>query len=150
MKAFQRILIPTDFSSYADKAFDEGLMLAKQFKAEVYLLHVVDDIRQCAVDYCLTQEFVDAYRKDSMKASKEKLEASIKQNKEAAGVKVSANVRIGAPYEEILKEEREKNIDLIVMASHGKTGFIHHLMGSVAERVSRGAKGQVMLVKASQ
>jgi nucleotide-binding universal stress UspA family protein len=102
------------------------------------------------VDYCLTQEFVDAYRKDSMKASKEKLEASIKQNKEAAGVKVSANVRIGAPYEEILKEEREKNIDLIVMASHGKTGFIHHLMGSVAERVSRGAKGQVMLVKASQ
>lgn len=74
---------------------------------------------------------------------------SIKQNKEADGVTVFANVRVGSPYEEILKEELEKNIDLIVIATHGKTGFIHHLMGRVAERVFRGAKGQVMLVKAT-
>ncbi|MFA6129302.1 MAG: universal stress protein [Bacteroidales bacterium] len=84
-----------------------------------------------------------------MNASKEKLEMSIKQNKEADGVTVFANVRVGSPYEEILKEELEKNIDLIVIATHGKTGFIHHLMGRVAERVFRGAKGQVMLVKAT-
>jgi hypothetical protein len=49
MKTFQRILVPIDFSQYANKAFEEALMLAKQFKSEVYLLHVVDDIRQCAL-----------------------------------------------------------------------------------------------------
>jgi len=148
MKTPQRILVPTDFSKYADKAFDEALMLAKQFKSEIYLLHVVEDIQQCAVDYCLEQGLVDQYRTSSVNASKEKLQKEIKKNKEAEGVTITADVRIGRPDEEILKEEKEKKIDLIVIATHGKTGFIQHLMGSVAERVSRGAKSQVMLVKA--
>jgi nucleotide-binding universal stress UspA family protein len=147
MKTPQRILVPTDFSKYADKAFEEALMLAKQFKSEIYLLHVVEDIQQCAVDYCLEQGLVDQYRTSSVNASKEKMKVKIKKNKGAEDIKVTANVRIGAPYEEILKEEKQKKIDLIVIASHGKTGLMHYLMGSVAERVSRGAKGQVMLVK---
>jgi nucleotide-binding universal stress UspA family protein len=148
MKAPQRILVPTDFSQYADKAIEEALMLAKQFQSEMYLLHVVEDIQQCAVDYCLAQELVDQFRSSSVNASKEKLQGAIKQNAEAEGIRVTANVRIGSPYEEILKEAQEKNIDLIVIATHGKTGFMHHLMGSVAERVSKGAKCGVMLVKA--
>jgi len=147
MKAPQKILVPTDFSKYAEKAFDEALMLAKQFQSEIYLLHIVEDIQQCAVDYCLAQEFVDQFRKSSVDASKDKLQTIIKKNEDAEGIKITPDVRIGVPYEEILKEEKEKNIDLIVIATHGKTGFISHLMGSVAERVSRGAKGQVMLVK---
>jgi nucleotide-binding universal stress UspA family protein len=46
-----------------------------------------------------------------------------------------------------LNEQKEKKIDLIVIGSHGKTGLIHHLMGSVAERVMRGAKCPVLLAK---
>jgi len=66
----------------------------------------------------------------------------------AKDVQVSIDVRLGSPAEEILKAEQEMNIDLIVIATHGKTGFLKQLMGSVADRVSRGAKGRVMLVKA--
>jgi nucleotide-binding universal stress UspA family protein len=49
--------------------------------------------------------------------------------------------------EEILKEQQSKKMDLIVIASHGKTGLLSHLIGSVAEKVARGAKCPVMLVR---
>jgi universal stress protein A len=148
MKAPQQILVPTDFSTYADKALQEGLFLAKQFNARLHLLHVVEDIQQCAADYCLTEEFVRQYRTSGVENSQQKLESELEKYPEAKEVQITTNVRMGRPEEEILKEEKEKKIDLIVIASHGRTGFLHYLMGSVAERVSRGAKCEVMLVKA--
>jgi len=143
----QRILVPTDFSQFSGKAFEEALLLAQQFKADIDFLHVVEDIQQCAVDYCLTQELLDQYRASGVSNSKEKLQKIIESNREAKDVRIIPNVRVGEPYKEILKEEEEKMIDLIVIATHGKTGFIQNLMGSVADRVSRQAKGQVLLVK---
>lgn len=148
MKAPQQILVPTDFSTYADKALQEGLFLAKQFNARLHLLHVVEDIQQCAADYCLAEEFVRQFRTSGIENSQLKLKSELEKYPEAKALQVTTNVRVGRPEEEILKEEKEKNIDLIVIASHGKTGFLQYLMGSVAERVSRGAKCEVMLVKA--
>ena len=148
MKAPQQILVPTDFSQYADKALQEGLFLAKQFNAKLFLLHVVEDIQQCAADYCLAAKFVEEYRTSGIEASKQKLKSELDKYPEAKDVQITINIRVGRPDDEILKEEKEKKIDLIVIASHGKTGFLQHLMGSVAERVSRGAKCEVLLVKA--
>ena len=62
-------------------------------------------------------------------------------------VEVVSDVKKGTPYEEILKEQQSKKMDLIVIASHGKTGLLSHLIGSVAEKVARGAKCPVMLVR---
>ena len=148
MKAPERILVPTDFSTFADRAIEQAAALARQFHSELYLLHVVQDIQQCVADYCLTEEVVLQYRTQSIDGSKAKLQEEIEKHAGGKDLKVVADVRIGTPYEEILKEEQEKKIDLIVIATHGKTGLLHNLMGSVAERVSRGAKSPVMLVKA--
>lgn len=148
MKTPQHILVPTDFSQYADKALQEGLFLAKQFNAKLHLLHVVEDIQQCAADYCIEAKFVEEYRTSAIKASQQKLKSELDKYPEAKDVQTTTNVRVGRPTEEILQEGKDKKIDLIVIASHGKTGFLQHLMGSVAERVSRGAKCEVMLVKA--
>ena len=148
MKAPQQILVPTDFSTYSDKALQEGLFLAKQFNAKLHVLHVVEDIQQCAADYCLSEEFVRQFRTSGVENSKQKLQSELEKHPEAKEIQITTNVRVGRPEEEILKEEKEKNIDLIVIASHGKTGFLQYLMGSVAERVTRGAKCEVMLVKA--
>jgi nucleotide-binding universal stress UspA family protein len=57
------------------------------------------------------------------------------------------DVRSGIPYEEILKEQQERKADLIVIASHGRTGLLKSLIGSVAERVMREAKCPVLLVR---
>lgn len=147
MKRFEKILVPTDFSEFADKALEQALALAQQFKARVYLLHVVNDIQQCAVDYCLSEEVVNQFRTSSVDSAKAKLQQVVAKHEHAIDVQIVPDVKIGTPYVEILNEEQAQNVDLIVIATHGKTGFLHHLMGSVAEHVSRGAKCPVMLVK---
>ncbi|MDD5167777.1 MAG: universal stress protein [Syntrophales bacterium] len=148
MKATQKILVPTDFSTYADKALEEAISLGKQFHSEIILLHVVDDLQQCFVDYCLPEEMVEGYRQTALKTAKEKLQGLTWKYKDVQEVTLTSEVRIGIPFSEILKAEQDKNIDLIVIASHGKTGFMHSLIGSVADRVSKGAKCPVMLIKA--
>jgi len=60
---------------------------------------------------------------------------------------VTFDVKSGTPYEEILKEQQERKADLIVIASHGRTGILKSFIGSVAERVMREAKCPVLLVR---
>jgi len=148
MNAPQRILVPTDFSPYADKALEAGLFFAKQFKAKLHVLHVVPDIQQCTIDYCLSSEFVSQYREKGIGESKLRIRSDLDRYPDMQ-VEAVIQVRIGIPEEEILREEKEMGIDLIVIASHGKTGLLQYLMGSVAERVSRAAKGNVLLVRAT-
>jgi universal stress protein A len=147
MKAPQKILVPTDFSPYAEKALQEGLFLAKQFNAQLNVLHVVQDIQQCAADYCLDAKFVEEYRNRGIEASKQMLKSALDKYPESKAVQTTLNVRVGRPDEEILLEAKEKSIDLIVIATHGRTGLLGFLVGSVADRVSHGAKCEVLLVK---
>jgi nucleotide-binding universal stress UspA family protein len=62
-------------------------------------------------------------------------------------IDVAFDVKSGTPYEEILKEQQERKADLIVIASHGRTGILKSLLGTVAERVMREAKCPVLLVR---
>ena len=137
MFAPKNILVPTDFSKYSDAALKKAVDIATQHDTKIYLLHVIDEqIHQCAVDYCLSYEVVKQLEKESLKASKDKLK------KEADAI-----VKNGVPSEVILSEQKAKKIDLIVIASHGKTGLLKQLMGSVADKVVKGAKCPVIVVK---
>jgi nucleotide-binding universal stress UspA family protein len=60
---------------------------------------------------------------------------------------VETNVRKGIPYDEILKEGKDKGIDLIVIASLGRSGIAKYLIGSVARNVLKGSKCPVLLTK---
>jgi universal stress protein A len=141
------ILVPTDFSEYSDKALQQAVDIAKEHNSVIYLFHVVGIIQQCAVDYCLDNQIIEELEKKSIDSSKEMMKTQISKITEAKSSKIITDVKKGTPYEEILKEQAEKKIDLIVIASHGKTGLLHYLMGSVAEKVVKGAKCTVMLVK---
>ncbi|MCK9197822.1 MAG: universal stress protein, partial [Syntrophales bacterium] len=66
---------------------------------------------------------------------------------EAKKLKIVFDVKNGNPAEVILTEQQEKKIDLIVIASHGKTGLLKQLMGSVADKVVKGSKCPVIVVK---
>ena len=148
MFAPQRILVPTDFSVYSDNALKQALDIAKQNKAKIFLLHVVDDgIRQCAVDYCLDEQAFQSIIKESIKNAQDKLHQEAQKIAGSDNVEISYEAIRGVPYEEILKEQEAKNIDLIVIASHGKTGILKNLMGSVVDKITRRAKCQVLLVR---
>lgn len=149
MFAPKNILVPTDFSSYADQALKQAIDIAKQYKAKIYLLHVIDDgFQQCAVDYCLDEAIVQQVYRESIKKAGEKLTEEVKRIvSDHKDIEIVFDTIRGIPYEKILKEQKEKNIDLIVIASHGKTGILKQLMGSVADKVIKGAKCPVIVVK---
>jgi universal stress protein A len=146
MFAPKNILVPTDFSNYSDKALKRAVDIASEHKSKIYVLHVVDEIMQCAVDYCLDISLVKQIEKQSLKFAEEKLQEIVKAFAAPKDIKVIVDIKMGDTYETILKEQQNKRIDLIVIASRGKKGLIHHL-GSIADKVMRGAKCPVLLVK---
>ena len=146
MFAPKNILVPTDFSAYSDKALKKAVEIASQHKSKIYLLHVVDEVMQCAVDYCLDVSLVKQIEKQSLKFAKEKLQKEVEELVPSKDIQIIADVKMGDTYETILKEQKDKRIDLIVIASRGKKGLIHHL-GSIADKVMRGANCPVLLVK---
>jgi universal stress protein A len=141
------ILVPTDFSDTAEKAFQDAIDIARRNNAVIYLLHVNEVIHQCAVDYCLDADLVEQIENKTMSASNEKLQKIIDKFPEVKELKIYTDVKKGNPYEEIIKEQEAKKIDLIVIAAHKRKGFSGFLLGSVAEKVTKAAKCQVLVVK---
>ena len=147
MFAPKSILVPTDFSEYSDKALMAAEDIARQFNAKIYLLHVVEALPQlCADQYCLDPLIIKQVEEESLRSARQKMQDELSRIK-AAGVETEIEVREGTAYREILKEQQEKQIDLIVIASHGRTGLINYLIGSVAEKVARSARCPVLLIK---
>jgi nucleotide-binding universal stress UspA family protein len=144
------ILVPTDFSNYSTCALNHAVQVAKQCRAKIHLLHVVDEgLWQCIVDCRLSNALMQKIEEENLKMSTEKLQQEAACISETnADVEILYNVKQGIPYYEIINVQEEKKIDLIVIASHGKTGLQKHLIGSVAEKVLRGAKCDVLLVRA--
>ena len=142
-----RILVPTDFSEYSDRAIKQAVDIAEQNNAKIYLLHVVDRLQQCAIDYCIPVETMMKVQSDSEKEASRKMQDEAKKITQAKKIDVTFDVKSGVPFEEILKGQQERKADLIVIASHGRTGIMKSLIGSVAEKVMREAKCPVLLVR---
>jgi universal stress protein A len=147
MFAPKQILVPTDFSTYSDKALKEAIDIAKQHGSTIHLLHVINIVKQCAIDYCMTDNIMEELEKQSTEYSKKMMGEEINKFPESKTVTIIPEVKKGTPYEEILKDQMEKNIDLIVIASHGTTGLLNYFMGSVADKVTKGAKCPVLLLR---
>jgi nucleotide-binding universal stress UspA family protein len=144
----KRILVPTDFSEFSGQAFRQAIDLAKQLNAKIYLLHVINEgAQQCVADYCLSAVIMKRIENESIVSTDENLKKEVRMYCGSGDVEIIPILKKGFPEEEIIKEQGEKKIDLIVMASHGKKGFMKHLIGSVAERVMQGATCPVLLVK---
>jgi universal stress protein A len=147
MFAPKNILIPTDFSKYSNVALNVAVDMAVKYDANIYLLHAVDNtISRKSIDYGIRYEEIKQIEENSINASAEKLKkltANIKNNK----IKIIHVTKIGDPAEVILKEQKAKKIDLIVISSHGRSGIVRYLLGSVATKVTKSAKCPVMLVK---
>lgn len=143
-----KILIAVEDSSYSEQASDYGFRLAKKFNAEVALVHV-NDILPTATPYItdpmLTEPMImmpDAIAIQE-EASK-KLFDRLSQGRE--DTTVYTFTRIGQPRDEILIAAEEWKADMIILGTHGRTGFDHFISGSVAEGVARKAKCPVLII----
>lgn len=145
MVPIRRILFPTDFSESAEHAWLFALQFAQDFAAEVHLLHVVAPPPRLTEAYSMNfdPERFAAVLSAEAQTSLDRLVERAK----ARNLTFHQAVRIGVDFHEIIDYARKHQIDLIVMATHGRTGLAHALVGSVAEKVVRKAPCPVLTVK---
>ncbi|WP_028893366.1 universal stress protein [Syntrophorhabdus aromaticivorans] len=142
-----RILVPTDFSGYSDKALNQAFDIAKQYKAKVYVVHVLHGKNPYDTTDGTIPSYYEEIEKQMMEGARKKLQEEIDKFPQTKEVEVFAEVVNGDTAEAILAEERSKGIDLIVIASLGRSGIAKYLIGSVARNVLKGAKCPVLLTK---
>jgi len=143
-----RILVPTDMSDHSFKAMRQAFDIAKQYNSEVILLHVIrDPVQECSFDYCISGDLVNQLQAEMNESIRKGIKQHLANLPSIDADKVITDVKTGNPYEEILKEAEERDIDLIVIASLGSTGLAKFMIGSVARHVLLGSKCPVLLTK---
>lgn len=140
----QHFLVPIDFSEYAEQALDYAIRLAGTLKARLTLLHVVQPIPMTGVDMGVA--LPETYLQELEEEVQRSMEAALARVT-AAGLTAERIVLYGVPFQEIIETAKAYQVDLIVMGTHGRTGFMHILLGSVAERVVRLAPCSVLVVR---
>jgi nucleotide-binding universal stress UspA family protein len=141
----QRILFPTDFSSHSATAAKYACELATKFASELHLLHTLEVHLAATPDFGMGFD-LPRYIQESRAAASKSL-ASVLDPQWSAGQRVVQVVVEGSPNVEIVRYARQEKIDLIVLATHGRTGVAHLLIGSVAESVVRTAPCPVLTVR---
>ncbi len=145
MISLKKILCPIDHSDCSKEALKYAVSFAMKDKAKLYLLHIID-IRSFS-------EGLDAMSKpipdeETLEQLRTKLLDCIPEEIRD-DMDVEATVIQGIPFAEIISTAKEKEIDMIVIGSHGRTGISHMMMGSVSEKVVRKAPCPVLTVRQS-
>ena len=143
---YTRILMPTDRSAMAEQALPHAVAQAEKLGAELILLRVLEPFEQVRG---LSAAQLDRIKQFTLEKAQTYLDDLVKTI-ECEGVKVSAAIVEGRPHAGILQYAEANQVDLIVLCTRGRSGFSRWLMGSVADRVVRGAKVPVLLVRATQ
>jgi universal stress protein A len=139
MVNYKRILCPIQFDSNCLAVLAIGKDIARQNKGKLFVLHVVSPVTDP------TRVGGPALATHDEKVAEQQM-AKLEQE-QLADVEHEAVHRFGHPAEEIIKAEHEYNVDLVVMATHGRTGVSHLILGSVAEQVVRESVCPVLTIR---
>ena len=144
MITLQKILVPTDFSDFSRQALEFALSLAEEFRAKLYVMHVWE--LPMTSSLLPPEPYPESVLTEEQKAGAEHL-TKVTNELRASGFDAEPVFVFGKPYMEIVKAAADLEVDLIVLASHGRSGISHLLLGSVAEKVVRLAPCPVFTVK---
>jgi nucleotide-binding universal stress UspA family protein len=142
----RRILAPTDFSALSERGVAEAASLARSFGAEIVLLHVVEPALMAGDLYgaAAMATVLEEVQQSSRRALARAVDRIKKRGQRCRGV-----IANGGAATTIVDTAARLRTDLIVLATHGHSGFSHLLLGSVAERVVRSAACPVLTVPSS-
>lgn len=136
----ETVLVPTDGSDAACIAADHGIGLAAATDAAMHVVHVVD--LTAVSGELASAELFDALEETGQKA----VDAVIDRADEANLHAIEASILSGTPARALLNYVDERDIDLVVMGTHGRTGLSRYLLGSVTEKIVRLADLPVLTV----
>lgn len=149
---FKKILFPTDFSDTSKHALTYAISLAREYRAELLLVHVIDN----SLDYSFAysgmtpyQAPLQDYYSDIRERTQQLLDEIIEKEVDLT-TKTGTEVAFGTPHREITELAKERGADLIVIGTHGRSGLGHLLIGSTAEKVVREAPCPVLTVRKTE
>ncbi len=151
MVQIKKILCPFDFSESSQEALKYAIyLMLKDDDATLYLTHVVDSrVFDYGGPIYVQEPSVTMVTLDQ--STREQLEKKLlAEIPEEIQNRVETIILFGVPFLEIIMTAKDKNIDLIVIGTHGRTGIAHMLIGSVAEKVVRNAPCPVLSVKSKK
>ena len=147
MRRIRRILFATDFSKASAHAFETALNLAKANRAALTVLHVVQPFTPIMPEQYIgtqTWEQVDLEGREQAKRGIAKLTTKAKK----ADIRANGLIAKGEPASQIVRTARSRRADLLVVGTHGRTGFTRLFLGSIAMRVVATAPCPVVTVRA--
>ena len=147
MLPLKRILCPTDFSEFSIDALYKAAELATQFGADLYVIHIVEVVEPVYgfAPYSGAPIDVESLRKAIFKGAEIELNKLL-EGSEFKDITTCALLREGHAAKQIVAAAQEAEVGLIVIATHGQTGWRRLISGSVAERVVRTATCPVLVV----
>lgn len=145
---YQRILVPIDGSATSEHALDEAIKFAQQQNAQIKLVHVLEDVWYFDNESCSNySELVDSMRRHGEKILKQ---AQNKLQQIGITVEIKLLEARGERIANVIIAEAKSNLaNLIIIGTHGRSGFSRMLLGSVAESVVRAAHIPILLIRAS-
>lgn len=149
MIKLKKILYPTDFSESSLEALPYAVAFARDSKAKLILMHVVNE-KIFSEGLSLPRAIApEALGQEMAEEASRRLKMLIPE-RERAGLDVEMVILHGMPFLEIIRYAKTNDIDLIVIGTHGRSGVEHIIFGSTAEKVVRKAPCPVLSVKPAQ
>ena len=146
MLPFKKIACPTDFSQASFQALQAADEIALQFSAELLLMHINPTIPVMPTGHGPIGFNIPEYEREMSRFAEQKLD-EIARNKVSPGIRSVIKIGMGDAASEIVRIASEEKADLIVMATHGLTGWRRFIVGSVTERVVRMAACPVLTIQ---
>jgi nucleotide-binding universal stress UspA family protein len=143
--AIEKILIPTDFSEYSRWATRYAVAFAKKFKARLYVMHVFEEVVFSVAPDGYSPSVSD-FHAALQRSERNNLDLVI-EDLCKEGVDAEPVFKVGRAYIDIVETAKDLDVDIIVLATHGRTGLSHLVFGSTAEKVVRLAPCPVLTVK---
>ena len=142
---FKKILFPTDFSDVSNKALDYITTLKEVGTETVVIIHVIDQRSINVIDNLAIMNSHELEKEIMVQATQslERIEKKLSDN----GFEVKTILKIGFPVMEILDAEKDEDVSVIVIGSHGKSNLEEIFLGSVSEKVIRKCEKPVFVIK---
>jgi nucleotide-binding universal stress UspA family protein len=143
MPPIRKILVPTDFSEHSNLALQYAVELAQHYGASLTLAHVYPIVNYAAAEgFAL---YTPEQLASLMTQLGDQMKATEDQARAAGATQLDSTMLQGDAYQEVIN--LAKDYDMVVMGTHGRTGFKHALLGSVAEKIVRTCPCPVLTVR---
>jgi nucleotide-binding universal stress UspA family protein len=146
---FKRILVPLDGSALAEQAVPQAEAIAQETGAQILLLQVISSLSEMEMDELFAEEANMSTENDRVEAAELYL-AQARKRLSLAGLAADTHIVTGRPAEAILDTANALDADLVVMSTHGRSGYKRVLYGSVAGEVLHGSQCPLIVVRGLQ